>query len=123
MSPRSPKAYQVLAILENPTLKSPTRGSQGIHGHSLSFHCHLPSSLLFSSSVFLMLCERYTRLRSRRGQRRISFHSCKFTAAKEQMLGICQRRISRASNNTKIWAMLWIRPLPTSQSSGNLWPR
>eukprot|EP00261_Vitis_vinifera_P033589 XP_019074832.1 PREDICTED: aspartyl protease family protein At5g10770-like [Vitis vinifera] len=67
-----------------------------------------------------MLCERYTRLRSRRGQRRISFHSCKFTAAKEQMLGICQRRISRASNNTKIWAMLWIRPLPTSQSSGNL---
>ncbi|KAL6345796.1 hypothetical protein AAG906_017548 [Vitis piasezkii] len=64
-----------------------------------------------------MLCERYTRLRSRRGQRRISFHSCKFTAAKEQMLGICQKRISRASNNTKIWAMLWIRPLPTSQVS------
>ncbi|RVW23325.1 hypothetical protein CK203_100932 [Vitis vinifera] len=29
MSPRSPKAYQVLAILENPTLKSPPRGSQG----------------------------------------------------------------------------------------------
>ncbi|KAL6310817.1 hypothetical protein AAG906_017557 [Vitis piasezkii] len=31
MSPKSPKAYQVLAILENPTFKPPPKGSQEIN--------------------------------------------------------------------------------------------
>ncbi|RVX16253.1 Retrovirus-related Pol polyprotein from transposon TNT 1-94 [Vitis vinifera] len=33
----SPKAYQVLAILENPTFKSPPRGSQGVQTRSARF--------------------------------------------------------------------------------------
>ena len=35
MPPESPKAYQVLEILENPTFKSPPKGSQGklVHFH------------------------------------------------------------------------------------------
>ena len=35
MSPGSPKAYQVLAILDNPTFKPPPRGSQEITNESL----------------------------------------------------------------------------------------
>ena len=35
MSPRSAKAYQVLAILDNPTFKPPPRGSQEITNGSL----------------------------------------------------------------------------------------
>ena len=35
MSPGSPKAYQVLAILGNPTFKPPPKGSQDITNGSL----------------------------------------------------------------------------------------
>ncbi|RVW59798.1 hypothetical protein CK203_100599 [Vitis vinifera] len=40
---KSPKAYQVLVIPENPTLKSPTRGSQGLKPQSFAF-LHLEPS-------------------------------------------------------------------------------
>ena len=54
MSRWSPKAYQVLVIPENPTLKTPTRGSQG--GKLVHFHgwksLALPSVGRGDSKVF-----------------------------------------------------------------------
>ena len=43
MSPGSPKAYQVLPILDNPTFKPPPRGSQEITNGSLGSPKNLPS--------------------------------------------------------------------------------
>ena len=48
MSPWSPKAYQVLAILENPTFKPPSKGLQEI-----MIHAQLVSQLIRVQLVLL----------------------------------------------------------------------
>ena len=46
MSPWSPKAYQVVAILENPTFKPPPKGSQEINQCISMDGDHLPYQVL-----------------------------------------------------------------------------